>query len=57
MFDALGRYLRSFFYLITGRVDARGDLNRNPYVIQATFENILREKTQRISQYKDAVAA
>lgn len=54
----MGRYVRAFFYLITGRIDAsRKELSRNPYVIQATFDNIVAEKKQRIHQYKDAVAA
>jgi chromosome segregation ATPase len=57
MFGALGRYVRAFFYLITGRIDAaRKELTKNPYVIQATFERIIQEKTTRISQYKDAVS-
>ena len=58
MFTALGRYLRAFGYLMTGRIDAaRKELNKNPYVIQATFDKIVEEKTRRIQQYKDAVAA
>ncbi len=58
MFKAIGRYVRAFFYLITGQIDAsRKELSRNPYVIQATFDSVLQEKKQRIHQYKDAVAA
>ncbi len=57
MFRAIGRYFRAVGYLFTGRVDkARQTLSANPYVIQATFDNIVREKTKRIGQYKDAVA-
>lgn len=58
MFKAIGRYIRAFGYLLTGRVDsARKELSKNPYVIQATFDKIVEEKTRRIQQYKDAVAA
>ncbi len=58
MFGAIGRYMRAFWYLITGRIDsARKELNKSPYVIQATFDNVIREKSARIKQYKDAVAA
>jgi predicted nucleic acid-binding Zn-ribbon protein len=54
----MGRYVRAFFYLITGRIDsARKEMSKNPYVIQATFDKIVEEKTRRIQQYKDAVAA
>ena len=57
MFGAIGRYLRAFGYLITGRIDsARKELSKNPYVIQATFDRIIEEKTKSIKQYKDAVA-
>jgi hypothetical protein len=57
MFGALGRYIRAFGYLITGRIDsARKELTKNPYVIQATFDRIIQEKTTRIGQYKDAVS-
>lgn len=57
MFKALGRYLRAFGYLITGRIDsARKELSKNPYVVQATYDKIIEEKTKRIQQFKDAVA-
>jgi len=53
----MGRYLRAFGYLITGRIDsARKELSSNPYVIQATYDRIVQEKTSRINQYKTAVA-
>ncbi|MGH7132957.1 MAG: hypothetical protein ACREJO_13535, partial [Phycisphaerales bacterium] len=58
MLGAIGRYIRAVGYLLTGRVDsARKELSKNPYVIQATFDKIVQEKTRRINQYKDAVAA
>jgi len=58
VFRAIGKLFKSFWYLVTGRVDAASDdMRKNPHVIQATYDNIVREKTQRIHQYKDAVAA
>ena len=58
MFGAMGRYMRAFWYLVTGRIDhARKQLSRNPHVIQATFDEIIREKTNNIHRYKEAVAA
>jgi len=57
VFNAIGRYLRAFGYLITGRIDsARKEMSANPYVMQATYDKIVEEKTRRIGQYKDAVA-
>lgn len=56
MFSAIGRYIRAFGYLITGRIDsARKVLSANPHVIQATYDRIVTEKTTQIGQYKDAV--
>ena len=58
MFGAIGRYLRALGYLLTGRTDAASQsLRGNPYVIQATFDRVIREKTTRIQQYKEAVSA
>jgi chromosome segregation ATPase len=58
VFRALGRYCRALWYLVTGRIDsARKELSRSPHVVQATYDSIIREKTNRIQQYKDAVAA
>jgi chromosome segregation ATPase len=58
MFGAIARYFRALGYLLTGKIDAaRSTLNTNPNVVRATFDQILREKTTRIQQYKDAVAA
>ncbi|MEM9417635.1 MAG: hypothetical protein AAGA25_01100 [Planctomycetota bacterium] len=42
---------------MTGRIDrARKELSKNPHVVQATYDRIVREKKDRIQQYKDAVA-
>ena len=57
MFRAIGKYLRALGYLVTGRIDrARKELSKNPHVVQATYDRIVREKKDRIQQYKDAVA-
>jgi len=58
MFRAISRYLRALGYLFTGRIDeARRALSMNPEVIQATFDSVIREKTRRIQQYKEAVGS
>lgn len=57
MFRAIGKYFRALGYLVTGRIDrARKELSTNPHVVRATYERIVREKKDRIQQYKDAVA-
>ena len=57
MFRAIGRYLRALGYLVTGRIDkARQTLLTNPNVMRAAYDQITKEKTDRIHQYKDAVA-
>lgn len=58
MFRAISRYFRALGYLLTGQIDeARKALTMNPTVIGATFDNVIREKTKRIQQYKDAVGS
>ena len=57
MFRAIGKYFRALGYLVTGRIDkARKTLSSNPHVVQATYDRVVREKKERIQQYKDAVA-
>ena len=57
MFRALGRWIKAVGYLLTGQVDAaRRTLDLNPHVMRAKYDEILREKTSRIHQYKQAVA-
>lgn len=57
MFGAIGRWLKALMYLVTGQVDsARRTLDTNPHVIRAKYDEIIREKTSRIHQYKQAVA-
>lgn len=58
MFSAIGRFFRTLSYWFSGRIDSsRKELSQDPHVIQATYDNVIREKKQRIHQYKDAVAA
>ncbi|MEM7166943.1 MAG: hypothetical protein AAF581_15875 [Planctomycetota bacterium] len=58
MFGAIGRYMRALWYLVTGRIDsARKELSKNPHVVQATFDQIIRDKTNSIQRYKEAVAS
>jgi phage shock protein A len=58
MFRAISRYLRALGYLFTGQIDeARRALSMSPEVIQATFDHVIREKTARIQQYKEAVGS
>lgn len=57
MFKAIGRYIRAFCYLITGKIEAaRKTLAENPNVIAATFDEVIEEKKGRIQQYRDAIS-
>lgn len=54
---AIGRLFKAIWYLITGRIDkARMALEENPGVISAKYDDVIREKTDRIHRFKDAVA-
>ena len=58
MFRAVGKYFRAVWYLVTFRVDKASEtLRMNPGVMSATYDRILREKKDRLHQYKDAVSA
>lgn len=57
MFSALMRWCKAVGYLLTGQIDAaRRTLDTNPYVVRAKYDEIMRDKTSRIQQYKQAVA-
>lgn len=57
MLKAVGRYFRALGYLVTGRVDAaRRALSTSPYVVNATYDQIIVDKTRSVHQYKDAIA-
>jgi phage shock protein A len=56
MFRAIGKLLRTFGYLITGRIDRiRGVWATNPDVISATYDNVVAQKRDRLNTYKNAV--
>ena len=58
MFGAIGRWFRSVGYFLSGNVDAsRRSLDTNPHVMQAKYDDVIRDKTRRFHQYKQAVAA
>lgn len=57
MFRAMIRWVKAVGYLLTGQIDsARRTLDTNPHVVRAKYEEIVREKTNRIQQYKQAVS-
>ncbi|MEM6795075.1 MAG: hypothetical protein AAF725_13945 [Acidobacteriota bacterium] len=57
MFGAIGRWLKALGYMLTGQIDsARRTLDTNPSVVRAKYDEVIREKTARIHQYKQAVA-
>lgn len=56
MFGAIWRYFRAIGYFFTGRIDeARKALMLNPNVIQANYDEVITEKTNRLGTYKKAV--
>jgi uncharacterized protein YoxC len=57
MLGAVGRWIKSISYLLTGRMDAaRKALDTNPHVVRAKYDEVIKEKTSRMHQYKSAVA-
>lgn len=57
MFGAIGRWFKAIWYLMTGRIDAaRRSLDTNPHVVRAKYDDIIRDKTRQIQEYKQAVA-
>lgn len=57
MFRALARWFKALGYLVTGQLDsARRTLDTNPHVLRAKYDEILRDKTNRIHQFRQAVA-
>ena len=58
MFKALFRWIKSWKYMFTGKIDRSSDkLTLNPDVMNATYDEILAYKKERIHHYKDAIAA
>lgn len=57
MFRAIFRWFKALGYLLTGRIDrARRALETDPNVVRAKYDDVIRDKTTRIHQYKEAVA-
>jgi chromosome segregation ATPase len=58
MFNAIGKYVRATWYLLTFRVTKASEtLRMNPGVISANYDRVIEEKKMRLNDYKDAVAA
>lgn len=58
MFQAIGKWLRAVGYMFTFRFEKASEtLRMNPGVMAANFDRIIRDKRDRINQYKDAIAA
>jgi hypothetical protein len=57
MFRAIGRLFKSVIYFITGKTDAAADkLGQNANVVKASYDEIIRDKKNRIQEYQKAVA-
>jgi phage shock protein A len=57
MFRALTNWVKALGYLITGQIDsARRTLDTNPAVMGAKYDDIIKDKTNQIHTYKQAVA-
>jgi len=57
MISALFRWAKAVGYLLTGQLDsARRTLDTNPHVMRAKYDEVIRDKTDRIHQYKQAVS-
>ena len=51
------RYFRALGYLLTGKIDkARSSLESNVNVVRATFDNIEKEKKERIQEFHGALS-
>lgn len=58
LMSSIGSWFKAIGYLLTGRLDAaREVLDRNPHVVRAKFDEIIKDKVGRIQQYKSAVAS
>jgi len=55
---AIGKYFRALGYLLTFRINkAREELDLNPGVMMAGYDNVIEEKRKRLNQYMDAIGA
>jgi len=57
VFGAIGRWIRAVGYLLSGRVDsARKVLDSNPHVMNAKYDEMIRDLSLKIREYVDAAA-
>ncbi len=57
MLRALKRMFRGIWLLLVGKADSTADsLGRNPQVVRAQYDEVIREKGRRIQAYQKAVA-
>ena len=57
MFGAIGRWLKAVGFLLTGQIDsARKALESNPRAVRARYASVIQDKTNRLHDYKQAVA-
>ena len=57
MFGAIGRWLKSLSYLLTGRIDSkRRGVDTNVHTVRAKYDAVVQEKSNRTQQYMQAVA-
>lgn len=56
MFRAIGRLFGAIGYLLVGRIDdARRSFMLKPEVIKSSYDEVIREKQKRLTQYQQAV--
>lgn len=57
LLSAIGRWVKAIGYLFTGKIDqARKSVDANPNVMNAKYEEMIRDMQGRISQYVNAAA-
>ena len=57
MIKAFVRYFKSVFSFLLGEIDkSRQELDSDPSVMQAKYNDIIHKKTSNIQEYKKAVA-
>lgn len=58
MFSSIGRFFRAIGYLFTGQIDkAYKSLLSKIVVVQATYDNVIQEKKNRVNEYTNAISA
>lgn len=58
MFRAIKRFFKSIGYLLTGRLDElRKEIDKDPNVIKAKYDEIIRKQKHSVQQYMSAIAS